>query len=96
MCMIMDDVIGWTGFLATGEVRPWTGFTAQVNTSLKRPIRVNSILMIQGKIVKREGRKVFIEAKLVDPACTTRDGEFTVHAAGDGLVILNREVLEQK
>eukprot|EP00590_Aulacoseira_subarctica_P006609 CAMPEP_0172436632 /NCGR_PEP_ID=MMETSP1064-20121228/71829_1 /TAXON_ID=202472 /ORGANISM="Aulacoseira subarctica , Strain CCAP 1002/5" /LENGTH=103 /DNA_ID=CAMNT_0013185049 /DNA_START=1120 /DNA_END=1431 /DNA_ORIENTATION=+ len=93
----MDDIIGWTGFLATGEVRPWSGYTVQVNTALKKPIKVNSILLIKASIVKREGaRKVFVEAELVDPS--NIDGHGTelsppvvIHATADGLVILNKE-----
>ena len=30
MCAVMDDAIGWMGFCASGECRPWEGFTVQV------------------------------------------------------------------
>lgn len=67
MTSVMDDVIGWNAFLATGVCRPWTGYTVQVNTSLKRPIPVNTILLVQAKIVKIVRRKVSIEAIIYDP-----------------------------
>ena len=100
MCMIMDDIIGWTGFLATGKVRPWSGYTVQVNTTLKKPIKVHSILLLQASIVQREGpRKVFVEAKLVDPSNTSTNDHgtdvspplFVTHATADGLVLLNKD-----
>lgn len=37
-CAIMDDAIGWMGFCASGECKPWSGYTVQINTSLKNPI----------------------------------------------------------
>ncbi len=67
MCSLMDDVIGWTAFLVTGTCRPWTGFTVQVNTALKRPIRVHSVLLIVAKITKVDRRKVSVQVTLFDP-----------------------------
>ena len=40
MTALMDDVIGWCGFCAEGTCKPWCGFTVQVDTSLKAPIKV--------------------------------------------------------
>jgi acyl-coenzyme A thioesterase PaaI-like protein len=91
MCCVLDDVIGWCGFLSEGRVRPWSGVTAQINTSLRKPIQVNTILLVQATIVKRKGRKIYIDATLVDPSVKDKDGNDTVHAKGDGLVILNRD-----
>jgi len=88
MTAVMDDVIGWAGFLATGSCQPWTGFTAQINSSLRKPIPVDSWLLICGTIAKISGRKVSVLATLIDPA----NGD-AVHAEGDGLVILNSGVL---
>tara|TARA_B110000208_G_scaffold14006_1_gene17055 strand:- start:104 stop:775 length:672 start_codon:yes stop_codon:yes gene_type:complete len=31
MTALMDDVVGWTGFCASGACQPWSGFTAQVS-----------------------------------------------------------------
>lgn len=87
MCAAMDDVMGWIGFCTTGKCLPWSGFTAQVNTSLKKPIPVNTYLKIEAKIVKREGRKVHIEAALIDPSSTN-----CMHATGEGLFILKKGI----
>ena len=92
MCSTMDDVIGWCGFLVTGECRPWTGFTVQINTSLRRPIAVDSFLVVSATIAKIERRKVSITAKLVDPS----GDEAVVHAEGEGLVVINKGVLPEE
>lgn len=93
MCSLMDDIIGWCGFLTTGKCLPWTGFTVQINTSLKKPIRVNSYLLIRAKITNIERRKVSITAELMDPAAEPNNN---THAIGEGLVILNPGVLPEK
>jgi hypothetical protein len=83
----MDDVIGWCGFCESGALKAWSGFTVQVNVSLKKSVRVGAILKIEGKIVKREGaRKIWISCRLVDPACDN-----AVHCEGDGLYLLKKE-----
>mmetsp|Transcript_32681 Transcript_32681/g.75237 ORF Transcript_32681/g.75237 Transcript_32681/m.75237 type:complete len:94 (+) Transcript_32681:246-527(+) len=87
MCSLMDDIVGWCAFLVTGRCAPWTGFTVQVNTSLRRPIPVQTFLLAQAEIVKMERRKVSIEATLSDPTADV------IHAKGNGLVIMNRGVL---
>jgi acyl-coenzyme A thioesterase PaaI-like protein len=92
MCSVLDDVIGWVAFLVTGSCQPWTGFTVQVNTSLKRPISVDSMLLVQAKITKVERRKVSVSATIFDPS----GDDIVVHAEGEGLVILNRGVLPEE
>ena len=93
MCSIMDDVIGWVGFLVTGECRPWSGFTVQVNSKLQRPVHVDSILLVQAKITNIERRKVAIEAVIKDP----KDGnDNCIHATASGLVVVNRGVLSEE
>jgi acyl-coenzyme A thioesterase PaaI-like protein len=94
MCSIMDDAIGWIGFCVTGECKPWTGFTVQINTSLMKPVKVGQILLLQIKIDKVERRKVFASAELIDPEESMDDGSECIHAKGDGLVIVNRGVLD--
>ena len=91
MCSAMDDVIGWTSFLTTGECLPWSGFTAQINTSLKRPVAVDSYLTVKGTITRIEGRKVWIEAVLFDP--TRGEGEDIVYATAEGMAVLRRGIL---
>ena len=91
MCSLMDDIIGWCGFVVTGTCHPWSGFTVQINTSLRKPIPVGSFLVASAEITKIERRKVSIRAKLF--AVQERDGTEVLHAEGDGLVVLNRGVL---
>lgn len=88
MCSVMDDVIGWVGFMVTGKCLPWTGFTVQINTSLEKPIPVLSTLMIVAEVKRLERRKVFVEARLLDPADNNSQ-----HARAEGIVVLNRGVL---
>lgn len=85
MTSVMDDVIGWTAFHVTGQCVPWSGFTAQVNVSLKRPIPVGSYLKIVGEIIKTEGRKVWIASCIV-----CGDDNDKVYCTAEGLVILKK------
>lgn len=73
----------------TGTCHPWSGFTVQVNTSLRRPIPVGTFLMAKATIVKVERRKVSIEVVLLDP---TNDKD-VIHAEGNGLVVMNKGLL---
>lgn len=109
MCSVMDDILGWTAFLLAPQHlqqqeqqrrhNSWNGYTAQVNVSLKKPVPVHSVLLLQGSITKREGaRKVFVKAHLIHPDCnhtsTTNSGtgsHGTIHAIGEGLVLLHKE-----
>lgn len=94
MCSLMDDVVGWAGFLTSGVCRPWSGFTVQINTGLKKPIRVDSFLVLRATITKIERRKVSIRAELIDPEAEEENNG--VHAVCEGLVVLNRGVLEEE
>lgn len=85
MTSVMDDVIGWTSFFNSGKCVPWSGFTAQVNVSLRRPIPVGSYLKIVGEIIKTEGRKVWISSCLV---CGNDDSH--VYCTAEGLTILKK------
>lgn len=94
MCSVMDDIIGWVGFMVTGQCRPWSGFTVQINTSLAKPIPVQTTLLVTGEVKRIERRKVFIEAVLVDPSSDRNgSGDYPVHAKAEGIVVLNRGVL---
>lgn len=93
MCALMDDVIGWCGFLTTGKCLPWSGYTAQIDTSLKRPIPVGKHLQIRAEIVKRINRKVYIKAILIDPDISVSNkGNENVHATASGLFLLKKEI----
>ncbi|KAL7527572.1 hypothetical protein ACHAXR_002018 [Thalassiosira sp. AJA248-18] len=104
MTAVMDDIIGWTAFHVSGQCVPWSGFTAQVNVSLKRPIAVGSYLKVVGTIVKLERRKVWIHSRLVsldvgeeeekkeNNVEEEEEEEEIVHCTADGLVILKRDI----
>ena len=92
MTSVMDDCLGWTAFHVTGSCVPWSGFTAQVNVSLKRPIAVGSYLKIVGRITKWEGRKVWIHSQLVAGDDKDVGGDNIVHCSAEGLVILKRDI----
>ena len=90
MCALMDDVIGWCGFCASGTCEPWSGFTVQIDTSLRAPVAVGAWLRVEATIVRREGRKVWVEASLSDPlACS--DGRPRVHCEAKGLFLITKE-----
>ncbi len=81
-CALMDDVIGWMGFCATGEVIPWSGYTVQVNTSLRKAVKVGSLLRLEAWIERKEGnRKYWIGARLLN--AETHD----IHCEGTGLFL---------
>ncbi len=91
MTSVMDDVVGWTAFHVTGKCRPWSGYTAQVNVSLKRPVAVGSYMRVCGTIMKWEGRKVWIHSKLLSWE-DENESEEIVHCTAEGLVILMKDV----
>lgn len=93
MTSVMDDIIGWTAFHVTGQCLPWSGFTAQINVKLQRPVAVDTYLKIVGTIIKWEGRKVWVHARLVGGMCSEEEdaaGEI-VHCTAEGLVILKKD-----
>ena len=85
MCSVMDDIVGWVAFCITGKVRPWSGYTVQVNTKLQAPVPIHSFVSLVAVVDRVERRKVYVTATL--------SSETTVHATCEGLVILNRGVL---
>lgn len=90
MCALMDDCIGWMGFCSDLKAgpRPWSGFTVQIDTTLKKPVKVGSLLQVEAWIEKREGpRKVWVGCRLVDPSSPTE----TVHCTARGLFLLSPE-----
>jgi acyl-coenzyme A thioesterase PaaI-like protein len=65
MTAVMDDIIGWTAFCVTGQCIPWSGYTVQINVTLKHPVQIGSYLILRGTIVNWDGkRKVWVEATL--------------------------------
>lgn len=94
MTSIFDDVIGWIGFCATGTCIPWSGFTVQINCKLMKPVKVDGLLLVKCRINKMERRKVFSTVELIDPTQENGEGNSHLHAVGDGLVIVNRGVID--
>lgn len=88
-CALMDDAMGWMGFCVSGEVKPWSGYTVQVNTALKKSVPVDSVLKMEAWVHRREGaRKYWISARLSDP-----ENEECVYAEGEGLFLMNPEAV---
>jgi hypothetical protein len=86
MTSLMDDAIGWCGFCVSGQLKTWVGFTAQVNTALKKSVPTGAVLKLEANILRREGpRKVWIAARLIDPI--TND----VFCTADGLFLLPKD-----
>ena len=88
MTSVMDDIIGWTAFHVTGKCLPWSGFTAQVNVTLKKPVAVGSVLKIVGRVEKYERRKVWVQSTLT---AVQESGDEIDHCTAEGLVILKKE-----
>lgn len=86
LCALMDDCIGWLGFCSSGECLPWSGFTVQIDTSLKKSVPVGSVLAIEGSIESISGRKVWCTAKLVDPLSGS------IHCECRGLFLTNKDL----
>lgn len=82
MCALLDDFCGHCAFIDSDA--PWNGATVQVNCKLRKPVPVGKILKIVGKVNRRQGKKVFVEATLRGSA-EGEDDE--VYAVLDGLSI---------
>ncbi len=90
MCALMDDCIGWMGFCSDVQAgpRPWSGFTVQIDTSLKKSVKVGQLLQVEAWIERRDGpRKVWVGCRLFDPLSPTE----TVHCTAKGLFLLSPE-----
>lgn len=89
-CALMDDAIGWMGFCVSGNVKPWTGFTVQINTSLKKAVKVGSTLKLEAWVNRKEGaRKYWIGSRLSN----SETGD--VHCEAEGLFLLSPDEVEQ-
>ena len=78
-CSLADDAVGHNAFCAMGEA--WGGATVQVNTALTAAIPVDSLLRIDSRVERVDGRKYHIRGKLESP-----EGD-TVHATWQGMSI---------
>ena len=48
MCCVIDDFVGWLGYCSQGQCNIGSGFTAQINTTLSRPITLETTHDIVG------------------------------------------------
>ena len=64
MTSCFDDVLGHIAFMVGKQ--PWCGCTAQVDCTLKMPVKVGQILKITATITKQERRKLYVEGSLED------------------------------
>mmetsp|Transcript_17453 Transcript_17453/g.25791 ORF Transcript_17453/g.25791 Transcript_17453/m.25791 type:complete len:391 (+) Transcript_17453:183-1355(+) len=85
---VLNDIVAWTAFMVTGKCQPWSGFTTQINTSIHKPISLDSWMLVTGTISEVKERKVTVLVKLIDPKSNNN-----LHAEGDGFVILNKDVV---
>lgn len=88
LCALMDDCVGWLGFCVSGKCEPWSGYTVQIDTSLKKPIPVGAILKIEGEIESVERRKVWIRVNVTDEATGC------VHGVCRGLFLTSPETTD--
>jgi len=74
MCALLDDVCGYYAFMGKGG-QPWGGCTVQVNSALRKPVQVGSVLRVvaTGEFgeTKRGMQKVKIRAVLDEPPLDT-------------------------
>ena len=85
LCALMDDCVGWLGFCASGKCEPWSGYTVQIDTTLKKPIPVGALLKVEGVIESVERRKVWIKVNVTD------ETSGCVHGTCRGLFLLSKE-----
>lgn len=85
LCALMDDCVGWLGFCVGGKCEPWSGYTVQIDTTLKKPIPVGALLKIEGVIESVERRKVWIRVNVTDPVSGS------LHGSCRGLFLVNKQ-----
>mmetsp|Transcript_10691 Transcript_10691/g.39244 ORF Transcript_10691/g.39244 Transcript_10691/m.39244 type:complete len:298 (+) Transcript_10691:3920-4813(+) len=98
MCAAMDDLVGWTAFVAAkgvaGEGTGWIGYTVQVNTTLCRPVPVGTLCKLKGWVHEWDRRKLWIHGKLLghNPG-GCGEGEWVEYCRVVGLSIINKEYI---
>ncbi|KDO31471.1 hypothetical protein SPRG_04086 [Saprolegnia parasitica CBS 223.65] len=76
---VCDELFGWTMYWITGNV----GFTAYLNVNFRKPLPTQTSGIIYTELDRREGRKVFMKARVED-----NDG--TLYTEASALFILPR------
>ena len=80
MTSCFDDILGHIAFVYGKQ--PWCGCTAQIDCTLKMPVKVGQILKVTATIMKQERRKLFVNGSL-------EDEQGNVYALLKGLSISN-------
>ncbi|KAI1083489.1 HotDog domain-containing protein [Whalleya microplaca] len=77
--VLMDEVMGTAANFQTGEGGVEHGaYTVSFTTRFRRAIRTPQIVLVRGRVVRKEGRKIWVKGVIED-----KDGN--VMAEGDGL-----------
>ncbi|KAI0132518.1 HotDog domain-containing protein [Xylariales sp. AK1849] len=71
--VFMDEVMG----TAANFQSPHGAYTVQFTTNMKRPIRTPQVVLIRGRVVKKEGRKLYVRGTIED-----EDGNLMAEADG--------------
>ena len=85
MCAVIDDAVGWFGFfVGDPECSPWSGYTAQINVSLKAPVPLGSRLTVRAQLesvsTSAKGKeKLWVSVRIQD--------ERTCFCTGRGLFV---------
>ena len=90
LCALMDDAANWAGFNVSGELNVFSGFTSRVDTTLRRPVRVNAALKLVAQILDVSNRTdVIIKCSLIDPAYSN-----AVHCEANCVFVMNESAAE--
>ena len=91
LCALMDDAANWAGFCVSGVCDRFCGFTKHVDVSLKRPVRVGSVLKLIGETMEIKNRTdCHVKCKIIDPAYNDN-----VHCEADCIFVMNERAAER-
>ncbi|KAG4437831.1 hypothetical protein IFR05_006677 [Cadophora sp. M221] len=80
--VVLDEVMGTAANMQAAQ----GAYTASLKVDFKKPLYTPSVVLVRGKVVKKEGRRLIVEGSFED-----RDGN--VLAVADGLwVMVNRDI----
>ena len=65
--VLMDEVMG----TAANFQSPHGAYTAQFNARYRKPVRLPQVVLVRGRVVRKEGRKMIVRGAIED-----KDGEF--------------------
>ncbi|KAG4412344.1 hypothetical protein IFR04_014523 [Cadophora malorum] len=80
--VVLDEVMGTAANLQAAQ----GAYTASLKVDFKKPLFTPSVLLVRGKVVKKEGKRLIVKGSFED-----KDGN--VLAVADGLwIIVNRDI----